>query len=91
MQRIEKKSPSEMTMSELENEYISSMKSRTGGIIMICFTVPFIVLCWWIQFTIGYWFFAICLLIWSIMTYSIHDDVIQLREQLKIRFGVDND
>ena len=81
----------EMDIGELELELHRHFQARIGGIIMVAFTIPFIVLCWFIQFGIGYWFFAICLLIWTTQTFYVQYEIDKIRNRIKDELGVNND
>lgn len=87
MKTYEKKPIEQMDIGELELEYISNVKARAGGIIMMILTVPFIWLCWVFNFMPGYWFFGVCFLIWSAFTFSFHSVVLACRERLNEELG----
>lgn len=78
-------------LGELELMLIEKLKARTGGFLMIAFTLPLLALCWRYELQLGYWFFGICLMFWSVMTFSIHNDIQQIRERIKIKLGVTDD
>lgn len=89
MKRVEKVPIEKMDIGQLETAYLDTAKARAGGIIMIVFTIPFIVLCHAINFMPGYWFFGFCLLIWTTFTVSFHTEMKAIHARIKDELGVE--
>lgn len=81
----------DMNVGELEIAYIERLKARKGGFIMIWLTLPFLLLSAHFHVLFFIIFFAICMMLWSFGTLSLHNDVVQLRDKLNEIYGVDND
>lgn len=72
---------SEKNLGELEQELNSKKDSRDGGIYTIILNLALIVLVR--NHPVFYWIFGATLTIFAVATYSIHNDIQEIRDQIK--------